>query len=236
MISMAPADTARYRQIADDIRERIESGELPPGWTFPGELTLAEKHGVARGTITRAFDALRAEGLVETIAGRGTQVRHRGAVREIPSGRYRAGWGDALGTYEIDHTRATAEVAQVLEVDVDTALLRQRSVHLAGDRPWRIVTSHIPLRLVEGREAAFGAARAGDNVEQLAEVGVRVDEVVEAVSSWTATEEEAQALAIPPGSRTMVIDRVMRAGGLPVETASIVMPADQVRLTTRITL
>lgn len=234
VITMSPADTARYRQIADDIRTRIESGELPPGWTFPGELALAAEHGVARGTVVRAFDALRAEGLVETIAGRGTQVRAQRPLQDLGPSRYRTGWGDEIEHYEIDRCPASPALAQLLHVDVDAPLLRQRSVHRAGSRR-RMVTSHIPLAVVAGSEPAFGTARAGENVEQLAATGVHVDDIWETLECRPPTEGEARTLQIPTSARVMAMTRWMTAGGLRVETADIVMPADQVRLVYRIT-
>lgn len=36
------------RQIADDLRARIESGELVPGDRLPGEPSLVKTYGVAR--------------------------------------------------------------------------------------------------------------------------------------------------------------------------------------------
>jgi GntR family transcriptional regulator len=66
-----------YRQLADLLRERITFGELPPRTPLPSAKTLAQEHGIAIGTVTRAMDALRAEGLVRTIPGRGVWVVDR---------------------------------------------------------------------------------------------------------------------------------------------------------------
>ncbi|MFG3710979.1 GntR family transcriptional regulator [Micromonospora sp. NPDC047730] len=232
---MSPADPARYRQIADSLRSRIESGELPAGFTLPGEVTLAEEYGVARGTLQRALETLRAEGLIETIVGRGTQVRARQPVQELGPDRYRAGWGDRLTVYNVDRSPATADLAERLRVEVGTPLLWQRSVHYVDDRPRRLETSHIPLELVDGREDMFGAAKAGDNVAQLAAAGIHVDEIWESPHCRLATEAEAAALMIPGVSRVTVIARWMTVGDLRVETADIVMPADQVRPVYRVT-
>jgi DNA-binding GntR family transcriptional regulator len=66
-----------YQQLADLLRERITSGELPPRTPLPSAKTLAQEHGIAIGTVTRAMDVLRAEGLVRTIPGRGVWVVDR---------------------------------------------------------------------------------------------------------------------------------------------------------------
>lgn len=70
------SDRARYRQIADDLREAILSGRLPHGARVPSEERLCQEHGVSRTTVRKAIDVLKGEGLVEVRAPRGTFVRN----------------------------------------------------------------------------------------------------------------------------------------------------------------
>jgi DNA-binding GntR family transcriptional regulator len=63
-----------YRQLADLIRVRITSGEIPAGSLLQSELALAQEHGVGRDTVRRAMAVLRGEGLVLTDRS-GTHVR-----------------------------------------------------------------------------------------------------------------------------------------------------------------
>jgi len=65
-----------YRQLAALVRERIESGELRPGYPVPSEGQLMGEHGVSRDTVRRACDVLRGEGLIITVQGKG-QLCHR---------------------------------------------------------------------------------------------------------------------------------------------------------------
>ena len=66
-----------YQRIAADIRARIESGELVPGDALPSINELRAQWGVARSTIIKALDLLKAEGLVEGVQGWATVVRER---------------------------------------------------------------------------------------------------------------------------------------------------------------
>jgi len=63
-----------YRQIAQELRQRITSGELGPGQQLATELELRELHGASRNTIREAIKWLTTNGLVETRAGQGTFV------------------------------------------------------------------------------------------------------------------------------------------------------------------
>lgn len=67
--------TPLYEQLAAVLRQMIKSGGLHPRDPLPSESQLQQEHGVSRGTIRRALDILRDEGLIVTIAGRGTFVK-----------------------------------------------------------------------------------------------------------------------------------------------------------------
>ena len=66
-----------HRQLADLLRAEIMRGKFPPRTPLPSAKTLAQEHGIAIGTVTRAVDVLRDEGLVRTIPGRGVWVVER---------------------------------------------------------------------------------------------------------------------------------------------------------------
>jgi DNA-binding GntR family transcriptional regulator len=70
---------AVYRQVADDLRDRIESGDLQPGDELLSEAELEDEYGVGAGTIRRALSILVREGLIVTERGQ----RHRVADYEI---------------------------------------------------------------------------------------------------------------------------------------------------------
>jgi DNA-binding FadR family transcriptional regulator len=64
-----------YRQIAEQIRALIRSGEYPPGVRLPPERDLAKQLGVSRPSVREALIALEVEGLVEVRIGSGIYVR-----------------------------------------------------------------------------------------------------------------------------------------------------------------
>lgn len=66
-----------YEQLATILRSRIESGDLAPRDPLPSEPYLMQEHGLSRSTVRHALDILRAEGLIQTFAGRGTFVADR---------------------------------------------------------------------------------------------------------------------------------------------------------------
>ena len=68
------AEQPMYRQIAEDLREKIESGAVPRGSQLPTELELREQYDASRNTIRDAIKLLISRGMVETRPGQGTFV------------------------------------------------------------------------------------------------------------------------------------------------------------------
>lgn len=63
-----------FREIADDLAARIETGEYPPGSKLPTYQELADLYSVSYATAHRAITILQARGLVRGEQGRGVFV------------------------------------------------------------------------------------------------------------------------------------------------------------------
>jgi len=79
-----------YRQIAEQVRSLITSGEFPPGSRLPAERDLAKQLGVSRPSVREALIALEVEGWVEVRTGSGVYVLERrgrahGARAKVPA-------------------------------------------------------------------------------------------------------------------------------------------------------
>jgi DNA-binding FadR family transcriptional regulator len=68
-----------YRQIAEQIRGLITSGEYSAGARLPPERDLAKQLRVSRPSVREALIALEVEGLVEVRVGSGIYVRSQGS-------------------------------------------------------------------------------------------------------------------------------------------------------------
>jgi DNA-binding GntR family transcriptional regulator len=64
-----------YRQLADQIRAAIRSGEYAADDPIPSLRQLEQQSGLAQATVQHAIKVLVDEDLVYTVSGRGTFVR-----------------------------------------------------------------------------------------------------------------------------------------------------------------
>lgn len=95
-----------YRQVADQIRVLIETGELKPGERLPAERELAERFCVSRPTVREALIVLEVEGHIQIRVGSGVYVSRRpaGDERILPA-------DDSDGPFEILQARCIIESA-----------------------------------------------------------------------------------------------------------------------------
>ena len=66
-----------YRQLLEQVRRMVASGQLAPGAELPSVRELALKHAVNPMTVSKAYSLLEAEGLLERNRGRPMTVANR---------------------------------------------------------------------------------------------------------------------------------------------------------------
>ncbi|MBW4704047.1 GntR family transcriptional regulator [Micromonospora sp. RL09-050-HVF-A] len=121
----------RYRTIADELKQRIERGAIPPGAVLPTESVLTAEFRASRGTIRQAISVLRDEGFVTTEHGRGTYANARTCNCNTDR---------CKGTKErVNEVAADAGLAALFEVEVGTPLIESESISRTGARVEMVV-------------------------------------------------------------------------------------------------
>ena len=140
-----------YRQIAEQIRGLIRSGEYLPGARLPPERDLAKQLGVSRPSVREALIALEVEGLVEVRIGSGIYVQRSAATRsgdETTAVHAEAGPFELLRARQVIESECAALAAksakksQIVAIeDAVAAMQREFDAHtqpLAGDQLFHI--------------------------------------------------------------------------------------------------
>jgi len=129
----SPVESRRlYRQVADQIRLMIASGELAVGQRLPAERDLAEQLAVSRPTVREALIVLEVEGLVNIRMGSGIYVVRQHAAKVAGAERE-----PAEGPFELLQARAIIECAIAEEAagrakPEDIALLDETLIRMGG--------------------------------------------------------------------------------------------------------
>ena len=202
--------TAKYRQIADALSDRIRRGEIDNGSRLPGEKELAENYAVSRSTIRQALACLQREGLVETWMGAGSFVRYDGAVLDD-----QIGWTRALAGQGVD---AKAEIirldriidgglAKELGVDGTSFLALDRVRSLASDEAISLERSRLPWvdRYGEVLRSGLTEGSLQRTLEGLNMTSVRGSEDVKVAQ---LSDDEAALLRRAPGDAFLATRRI----------------------------
>lgn len=152
-----------YRQIAEDLRDKIESGEIRPGEQLPTENQLRKSYKASRNTVRDAIGWLANHWLVETRAGRGTFVTNK--ITPFVSTLTGKAGGGGTDVYlaevtakgrtpenspvKVEIQRAPDRVARALHIDPGTLVVSRHQERLIDGTPWSLQTSFYPWRLVD---------------------------------------------------------------------------------------
>ncbi len=228
---------ALWRQIADQIRLGIASGNLGRDGRLPPEMALSERFGVNRHTVRAAIAALVQEGVLRAEQGRGTFIEMRRKLSYPIAKRTRFSTGlegqvrERRSTLLI-HALEPSEgrVAEALGLATGTPVLRMETLSEVDGRPLSRGTSWFDAGRFPGFEKAYAdtqsitAAFRRYGIEDY----VRRSTVV---SARHADPADLDALGLAPGAIVLVTVAVNDdMQNQPIEFAETRFAADRVEL------
>jgi GntR family transcriptional regulator len=218
-----PQRRIRYREIADDLRGRIEGGDLRGRRLLPSESELSARYEASRVTVRKALDGLRAEGLIDSRQGFGWFVatepirQHLGRLGTIEEQLEADGRRSERRILDFGFVAAPPRVREVLGAE---QVLRVARVNLADGEPFARVTVWCPEEL----GATLSRAQVAERTF-LELLPVRLGGAVQTIEAQAASAEDAELLEIPPGSPVLVCERITSdEAGQPVLIAEHVFP------------
>lgn len=149
----------RSVSVQDELKQRIDRGELPAGTQLPSEPELAAELQVSRATLREALRAMELEGLLRRRQGSGTFIADHprmansldvnfGVTDAIRSAGMTAGIADGRTWVE----PASAGEAALLALEPGQDVLVIERVRTAEGKPVVLSRDLFPSRLVEGRD------------------------------------------------------------------------------------
>ncbi|WP_162907342.1 GntR family transcriptional regulator [Allorhizocola rhizosphaerae] len=240
-----------YRDIAEAIRADIEARRLVEGDRLPTVRELAAQHGVPVGTIARALDLLRAEGVVVSRHGRGLFVRTFSRIMRSSPGRLsRQLWGtghaiqdhDTLGRLRVVHIEVTEitapeAVAGALGLPAGAVVLTRARRFAVEDRIVQTATSYLPLDVVAKAPAiAYTGPGPGGIYARMADAGLAPETFTETIVCRMPCPRETADLDLPGGTPVIAITRLAHmAGGRCIEVNEMLLDASAYVLEYRFT-
>ncbi|GAA0952943.1 GntR family transcriptional regulator [Nonomuraea longicatena] len=214
---------ARWREVAQALREAIAADTYPPGTKIPKEEELERMYGCSRTTIRRAVAQLTAEGLLTPVRRGGTTVREQPerAVLALDTQAHR----DEIGYYfsqtvqnlralrppTVTHGPCPPDIAPLLGLrPADPVVVRDRVLGdpATGDVV-QLATSYLPADLAASTvlaEADTGPGGIYDRMET--DLGWGRLDWEGVITARPATPEEAELLRLAAGVPVLCVTRM----------------------------
>jgi GntR family transcriptional regulator len=239
-----------YRQIAEDLREQIDSGALQPGAQLRTELELQAHYGASRNTVRDAIRWLTNLGLVESRPGQGTFVLEKidpfvTTLTGEPSGpgaSEGASYGSEVSKrnrkadvspIQVEMQEASKDVAAGLGIHVGAEVVSRHERRYIDGTPWSMQTSYYPMEFVD--RGAKRLRRTGNieegTVQYLADsLHIRQVGYRDWITVRAPNATEADFFRLPADGRVAMFEIFRSAfdgNGVPMRLTITVYPADR---------
>lgn len=143
-----------YIQLREVIRNKIEDGEFPVGTAIPSESQLAETYNLNPLSVRSALSALKYEGLLRSVQGKGVFVNGPKTERDLET---LGGYRQTMDERSIDaHTRVLIKAlrpagpyyARLLDLAEDDQVWFTRRIDYIDKEPVALEEIYIPERLL----------------------------------------------------------------------------------------
>jgi len=242
-----------YRQIAEDLQRKIESGEMKQGAQLPTEIDLREEYAASRNTVRDAVKWLITRGLVETRPGQGTfviekihpfvttltgdpETSHGGDesvyIAEVAASRRTS----EISAPRVEIQKADAVVARNLRIEDGAQVVSRHQLRFIDGTPWSLQTSFYPMtfvlkgatRLIEATDITQGTVAYLAESCDIKQVGYR-----DTIAVRPPDETEVRFFKLPADGRVSVFE-IYRVGfdkeGRRIRLTVTVYPSDRNRL------
>ncbi|CEP66582.1 Transcription regulator HTH, GntR [Moorella glycerini] len=223
-----------YYRLAEDIREKIESGELKPGDAIPPANRLAEVYGVSLMTVRQGLTILVRMGYLKSVQGKGTFVTAPSAGTLILpfSDKHLLGQDKEVKVklLNLEIPAADEIVADRLAIKKGTKVIKVKRLLYADEGPVAVDFRFLPyikgMPLLE-KEIAYAAFP--EVIAQYREIFL-VQSSLE-IYACTIRCEEAELLEVEEGHPALCLEQLIRLkDGRPVGWSRMMARGDRLTL------
>lgn len=202
-----------YMEVYAGIKKKIKEGVYKAGTLLPTEGELEKIYNVSRITVRKAVGMLAADGYVNVVQGRGTEVRDISttqrlySVTSITETLKKKGYEMSVRGMAIEEVIPPTDVQEGLQLDKNTTVYCVQRVLCADNNPICITTNYLKKDLVPGLE---------DHVNKFiglysfieSTYGIVITEACEYISAVSSDFYESQILNVPVGTALLYSRRI----------------------------
>jgi DNA-binding GntR family transcriptional regulator len=199
-------------QIAEILRQAIETGKVGPGERLDNEVEISERLGVSRPTVRQAIQALVHKDLVVRQRGVGTIVAARRikrpvALTSLHDDLRATGRQPSTQVLSVTQRGAEPEVADELGIEPGDPVIALERLRSAEGSPLALMSNFVPVAVLHRPLVAEELEQHG-LYEVLRDQGVRFHAAHQVIGARTATARESRLLRSARGVTVLTMARV----------------------------
>lgn len=203
-----------YLQLADILRQAIESGELSVGEQLPTEDQLCARQGVSKAVVRAAMQDLARKGYVRKIPGKGTFVEKPvGASGVWLYGRLSENLLDFGADWETEVIQkmlsvAPSDLAELFTLEANKQVFKVLRLRRIDGAPVALDTGYVSHGLCPG--LPLEDLRANSLIDIIHEkYGIPIVRCADSLEVTTLEDREAELLKRDPGDSALLADRIL---------------------------
>jgi GntR family transcriptional regulator len=225
-----------HAQVAQDLREQIARGELPPGSRLPSEAQLCAAYDASRGTVRNALAALRREGLIGGGQGSRPTVLDTAPGQPFDTLISFSTWAAQIGrvpgqrTVEVARRGASATAASALGLEEGDPVVEVLRLRLLDGEPAMLERTTFVMEI--GRLLFDFDPDSGSLWAHLIEQGADLQSARHTFDAVAADATDAELMEVALGSPLLRERRLARTStGRPMEFSDDRYRPDRVTFT-----
>lgn len=199
----------RYREIARELQEQIESGVYQEHQAIPSEPELAKQYEVSRMTARQAINELVYDGVLYRIKGKGTFVNHQKYEKSIhgltsfSEDMIQKGFKPSSLLINKTYIEASDLIAAKLQIKPRDPVIELKRVRLADDEPMALEFVYLPVSIIKELPDNIGEISLYDYIER--ELGLLIDYSIQEIEAICLEKEMSDYLKVNPGAPCLLI-------------------------------
>ena len=206
----------KYYQLANILRQQIESGDFQPHDAILSERQLEQRYNLSRPTIRQAIDLLSRQGYLYRVHGKGTFVsppKLQKGILELTSfseDMRNRGLNPGQRILEFGYVKPDSKTRQQLEIpDDEEKVLRIKRLRYGDEEPMGLQDSFLALDSTHTITREEIEDKGSIYVILQEKFGIYPTEADETLEVTLATREEAELLNIKEGSPLLLNERTL---------------------------
>lgn len=223
-----------YQQMSDNLKRKIESGELKENDRLKTEQELSAEYNVSRITVRKAIEILVEEGLIVKKQGIGTFIAARklnrvmDRVLSFSEQCERDGHVPSTELISVEWIKPDPGVVAQLRMEDEEKVLRIVRVRKSDGEPVMLEYNYYP----EEYEFLLSGNLLGSTYESIRSHGIIPVHAIKTVEICYANDMEKECLKVEKGQALLLHkDTVFQEDGTPIHFSKLIINPDRYRLT-----